>query len=481
MTTFPAFAQLKLDLQKSIKLATDSSLLAFRTKNVYLSSYWAHRSYKAARLPSLTLNTTPLEYNRDFVSRYDSEKNIDVYRKQQRLYSDAGLSLNQNFDLTGGRFFVDSKLGYMRSFGENSYSQFTTIPIRIGYSQSLFGFNSFKWEKKIEPLKYEKAKKQFLSSREEISETVISYFFNLAMSRMEYDLAQDNVTSSDTLYRMGSDRQQIMSISQSDLLTLKLDAVNARNSLQNAESSLKRNMFSFVSFLNLDKETQVELILPERPVKLLISADEALEYARQNNPDFMSYLQEEREAEREVERTTKSSTFDASFYVSVGFNQVGETFSKAYRNPLEQDIASIGITIPLLDWGVRKGKVNMAKNNLNVIKISIEQNKAALEQNVVMTVNDFNIQQNQISSAEEAVELATLAYNVTKDRFMIGKADLNSLTLSLNRLNTAQRNYISTLRDYWLNYYKLRRLTLYDFFGQEILSEQFDRIENIRQ
>ena len=478
--TFPAFAQLKLDLQESIKLATDSSLQSFRTKNVYLSNYWAYRSYKAARLPSITLITTPLEYNRDFVSRYDSEKDIDVYRKQQRLYSDAGLSLNQNFDLTGGTFFVDSKLGYIRSLGENTYTQFATVPIRVGYSQSLFGFNSFKWEKRIEPLKYEKAKKQFLSSREEISETVISYFFSLAMSRMEYNLAQDNVASSDTLYRIGTDRQQIMSISQSDLLTLKLDAVNARNSLKNAESGLKRNMFSFVSFLNLDKEIQVELILPERPVNLYVSVDEALEQARQNNPDFMTYQQEELEAEREVERTTKSSNFDASFYASIGFNQIGETLSGAYQNPLEQDIARIGFTIPLVDWGVRKGKVNMAKNNLNVAKISIEQKKTTLEQNVIMTVTDFNIQQDQINSAEEAVELATLAYNVTKDRFIIGKADLNSLTLSLNRLNTAQRNYISTLRDYWLNYYKLRRLTLYDFFKQEILSEQFDRIENIR-
>ena len=57
-----------------------------------------------------------------------------------------------------------------------------------------------------------------------------------------------------------------------------------------------------------------------------------------------------------------------------------------------------------------------------------------------MTVSDFNIQQQLIASAEEALDLSILAYNETKQRFIIGKADINSLTLSLNRQQQAQRN-----------------------------------------
>lgn len=56
-----AFAQqrITLDLQQTIALANDSSLEAFRTKNMYLAGYWEYRTYKANRLPSLTLNMTP--------------------------------------------------------------------------------------------------------------------------------------------------------------------------------------------------------------------------------------------------------------------------------------------------------------------------------------------------------------------------------------------------------------------------------------
>ncbi|MDR1887400.1 MAG: TolC family protein [Prevotellaceae bacterium] len=470
----------KFNLTESIEVAIDSSLQAFMAQNMYLSNYWAYRSFRAARLPSLNLQTTPLQYYSDFTRRYDSYENIDVYRQQQSLYSSGNLSIRQNFDLTGGTFFVDSELGYMRNFGDNSYSQFSSVPVRVGYSQSLFGFNSFKWEKKIEPLKFERAKTQFLYSREEISELTIQYFFSLAMAQMEYDMAKDNVASSDTLYRIGQERQKIASISNADLLTLRLDVVNARNALQNAEIGLKRAMFNFVSFLNIDKETTVELELPGRPADIRISSEQALKYARAYNPDFLGYTQEMHEAEREVDRTTKSSNFDASFSVSMGFNQVAPNFSGAYRSPLQQNVVSVGLNIPLVDWGVRKGRANMARNNLNVTRISIQQKEQKLEQDVIMTVSDFNIQQDLINSAEEALNLATMAYNVTKERFIIGKADLNSLTLSLNRQNSAQRNYISAISTYWQNYYKLRKLTLFDFMKQEVLAEQFDKVWSIK-
>ncbi|GAB6011916.1 TolC family protein [Viscerimonas tarda] len=471
---------LKLSLQESIEIASDSSLQAFSSRNLYMARYWEYRTFKAGRLPSLSLKTTPIAYDRRFLSRYDSGSNTDIYRQQQSLRSSGNMSISQNFDLTGGTFFIDSELGYLRNFGDNTYSQYTTVPIRIGYSQALFGFNSFKWEKKIEPLKFEKAKRQFIYSKEEISESVIQYFFSLAMAQKEYDLALENVASTDTLYRIGQERHKIASISQADLLTLRLDAVNARNSLKNSEIGLKRAMFGFVSYLNMDKETQIRLELPDRPHALAIQVEEALQQAKENNPDYLAYRQEMLEAEREVDRTKKSSNFSASFSASVGFNQTGSTLSSAYQNSLPQDIVSVGLTIPLVDWGVRKGKANMAKNNLNVTKISIQQKVMKLEQDVMMTVNDFNIQQDLIASAEEAMELANMAYNSTKQRFIIGKADINSLTLSLNRQNSAQKNYISALQNYWLSYYKIRKLTLFDFEKKESLSFLFDEIMSIR-
>ena len=460
-----AYAQkcLVLDLNQTIALANDSSLESFRTQNMYLSGYWEYRTYRANRLPSLTMDLTPAQYNRDITKRYDSGQDLDVYRTQQSYYAYGGLSVRQNLDLTGGTFYLESNLAYMRNFGDNSATQLTSVPIRIGYSQSLVGYNPFKWDRKIEPLKYERVKKEFLYNVEKVSETATSYFFSLAMAQAEYKLAKENLASTDTLYRIGQQRHRIAAISQADLLTLKLDKVNAQNTLQNRASDLKRAMFSLASFLNLDKNTQIELELPARPSMMEIPVDEALRWGRSNNPQLL-----------ELKQNLLESRFNASVNASIGFNQVADNFGDVYHKPMQQDLVAVSVSIPLVDWGVRKGKYNMARNNLNVVKISARQDEISIEEEVIMTVSDFNIQQQLIASAEEALDLAILAYNETRQRFIIGKADINSLTLSLNRQQEAQRNYISALQNYWLNYYKIRRLTLFDFATKLSLSDRFD-------
>ena len=99
---------------------------------------------------------------------------------------------------------------------------------------------------------------------------------------------------------------------------------------------------------------------------------------------------------------------------SIGFNQVADNFGDVYHKPMQQDLVAVSVSIPLLDWGVRKGKYNMARNNLNVVKISARQDEISIEEEVIMTVSDFNIQQQLIASAEEALDLSILAYNETK-------------------------------------------------------------------
>ena len=463
-----------LTLEQTITIANESSLEAFRSKNLYLTGYWAYRSYRAERLPSLTFNMTPAQYYRDIVRRYDSGDNIDIYRTQQSFYSSGNLAIQQNFDILGGTFFLDSDLGFIQNFGMNSYSQFTTVPIRIGYSQSLLGYNPFKWDKKIEPLKYEKTKKELLYNLEQTAELATKYFFDLAMAQAEYNLAKNNVASADTLYAIGEERHRIAAISQADLLTLKLDKINAYNSLNNSEISRKRAMFSLASYLNFDQNVEIQIILPAKPRKIIVSADDALRLAKENNPKFLELKQNILEADRDMDKSRKESIWNVSFRASVGFNQVADKFREAYRNPLQQDIVALSLSMPLIDWGVRKGRYNMAKNNLNVITIAAQQETLSLEEDIIMTVQDFIVQQNMIARADEALDIAILAYEETKQRFIIGKADINSLTLSLNRQQEAQRNYITALQNYWCSYFKIRKLTLHDFETGISLSDLFD-------
>lgn len=172
---------------------------------------------------------------------------------------------------------------------------------------------------------------------------------------------------------IGERRYKIAAISHADLLTLKLDRVNAKNTLENARIALKRAMFSLASFLGMDKNTEIEVSMPSRPITVDIPADMALAYAKENNPTLLGHKQTILRRRRDLSRAVAESRFNASVNASVGFNQVADRFSDAYRSLLRQDLVSVSISVPLVDWGVRKGKINMAKNNLDVERISARQ------------------------------------------------------------------------------------------------------------
>jgi len=148
-----------LTLDDVIRIASQQSLDAFINENMYLANYWQFRYFKADRLPSLTLDATALDYNRSMRKEYIPSENRDIYVEREYLNSDLSIRLNQNVGLTGGQVFAQSSLGMTQTLGDDKISSFSSTPFSIGYSQSINGYNRLKWTAKIEPLRFEKAKK----------------------------------------------------------------------------------------------------------------------------------------------------------------------------------------------------------------------------------------------------------------------------------------------------------------------------------
>jgi outer membrane protein TolC len=77
--------------------------------------------------------------------------------------------------------------------------------------------------------------------------------------------------------------------------------------------------------------------------------------------------------------------------------------------------------------------------------------------------------QDQVKIAKRADEVANKGYQVTRQRFMIGKIDLLELNQAISRKTSARIAYINALRDYWTAYFEIRKLTHYDFLNNKEL------------
>ncbi len=127
---------LSMSLEDAIIMAQQQSLYSFRSKNMYLSRYWEFRSYKAGKLPMLSLGSTPVNYDRSVYVNQDDE-----FRERASLTSDAALSLRQNLTLTGGVFNITSRLSRVKYLDEdkikNAYASADLVVARSG-SGSVF-------------------------------------------------------------------------------------------------------------------------------------------------------------------------------------------------------------------------------------------------------------------------------------------------------------------------------------------------------
>ncbi len=470
----PGHGQNEISMHEVLLLARKQSLDAYRNKNIFLSNYWAFQSYKSGRLPHLNLYMNPLNYNRKMTVRYDYTNNVEVYREQQTLSSYSGLNLSQVISATGGTVYLESDIYRLQNFNSDVANSYSTTPFRVGLSQPIGGYNSYKWQKKISPLKYKKSKQEYIQSVQEINSRAVNLYFGLLLAQSRKNIAEMNVATADTLLQMGKKRFDIASIQHEELLDLELSKFNSEIEQAQAEKELDKSHFNLVSFLGVESN---ETIKPEAPGLLnglYIDEAEAFELAQRLNPKILALKQRILEAESNLERAKRESRFSADLNLSYGLNQSSENFNNAYTDPLDQQMASVSVNIPLLDWGDAKGQRQMAQSRKQVTEIEVEQAMLDFEQEVKLKVIDFNLQAQVVKSASMADSLAQQSYDITKQRFMLGKVDVLRLTNAMKNSQQAREAYINSLATYWRYYYEVQQYTLYDFINKQTLEADFE-------
>ena len=461
--------RVRLDLNRTISLATDSSLTAQKYQSVYDASLFNYLSWEASRKVQVSLQSTPIQYERYMTQRYLSDADIDTYREQQRVYSQAGIHAEQTMEKWGGSFYGSTQLGFLRTFGDANATQFMTVPITIGYKQDLMGFNAYKWNKQIEPLKLALAEKVLAYDTETASVEAVQKFFTLALAQDQLRMSEEYLASCDTIYSIAERRYRIASISKAELSILELEKTNALNTLANARIVQQRAMQDLASYLGMERNTNIELVIPSELANMQIAADEAIGYARENNPQYLSAQQQTLEAKRDAERARVEKNLNLSIDASVGFNQVANNLVKAYQHLLSQDLATVTLSIPIKDWGKRKNAYLAAKSMVEAAEKSALETARVTELDVVNSVSEFNDRQAIVETSRKALTIAEDAYTATMQRFIRAQANVNDLSLAQTHWQTARQNQIASLQNYWLAYYHLRCITLYDFQRKEVI------------
>jgi len=464
-----------LTLPEVIQLAKDQSLMGLMARHQFRSSYWEFRTHKARFRPGLSLEATlpSLTNAMQSVTQPDgSEKFVSTSNMQTGL----DLQLNQNIGLTGGRVFVTSQLQRNDNFGEEPPTTYLAYPVTIGFMQPINGYNALRWDRKIEPLKYEEAKLEYINTMERVSQRAVGYFFDLALAQINLEIARKNFANNDTLYQIATGRYQLGTIAENELLQMELSSLNAGAALNEANIDLALRKSRLRSFLGFNERVNLQLILPREVPDMTLDYSRTLAEAKANNPEILNMERQLLEAESRVAEARSQKGIRADLFAQVGLSQFADELGGAYQDPLNQQRVEVGVQIPLLDWGLGRGQYRMAQSAQEVTRTNVTQSQIDFDENIFLQVMQFNLQDDQVAIASKADTIANLRYEVSKQRFLIGKIDVLDLNVALEEKDVARRGYVQALRNYWNYYYDLRGLTLYDWQNDIKLEEDFDEL-----
>ncbi|MES2386539.1 MAG: TolC family protein [Bacteroidota bacterium] len=449
-------------LEEIIKLVQDNSPLTRQAGNSYTASYWSYRTFQSNYLPQLSINATLPDFNRSIISVTQPDGKRE-FVQQSLSYWTSSLSLSQAISATGGSVFLNSEVYRLDNYANKTVS-YQSKPGLVGINQPLFQYNKLRWDKKIEPLKYTEATRKYVEDIEIAAVRANTAFFDLLTSQVNEEFARRNMEATDTLFKISQGRYNLGKIAENELLQIELSLINSRQRMASNKLNVQANTLRLKTILGLTDLQPIVLVEPGTVPQKYVNAETAVGEARKNRSNSIGFTRRLAEADQAVAQALGNSGFTGNLYATFGYNKATDQFKQAYLTPMnQQQSVNLTFSLPILSWGRTKSIRRTAQANLDLVRSQVDLDDKNFQQEIYLLVQQFNISRDQLQVAIRASEIAQKRYDITKQRFLIGKIEITDLNIAQQEKDAAIQARIDALRAFWNYYYDLRRSTLYDF------------------
>ena len=456
-------AQDRMTLGEAIYTARNNSVEALEAKQAFVSTYWAYRSYKASRLPSFYFYGNIMNFDRSLTLLQNYEDGSFNYVSSNNLQNSLGLQVNQNITFTGGTLSVSADLSRIDQFGNNRSLTWHSRPVTVSYHQPLFTYNQFKWDKLIEPKEYEKGRRQYLEDMEGITINAVYAYHNLLLAKMNNEISRSNFDNSSRMLKVAKERLLLGNVTRAEYLQLELRMLNDSISINETDVTVREAQMRLNSLLGYDESFLIEPVLEEELPDIRMDYDLVMEKSLSNSTFSLNNELSLLNAESSVAAAKASRGFSFALNARFGMSQTGPELPQAFKDLLDQETVGITFSIPIFDWGQGKGKVQRAKAAQEVVRAQVQQSENDFRRQMFTAVSQFNNQRQQCLVSQKAMTVAKERYDLTMHRFKEGNATVTDINMAQTENDSAMRQYISDLSNFWTFYYTLRQYTLYDF------------------
>lgn len=464
----PAISQSpSITLEEVIALAQSQSPGSKLAQTQNEVRHYQFQTFKSNLNPQIIFYGNAPGYNKEYYSVRQPDGSI-LFQSIRQTNANIGFGVDQQIPLTGGLVSLNTDLTRFDDYQAKT-KRYNGTPVYLRLTQPLFAFNEYKWNKKIEPLKYEESKREYVQQIENIGQQAVKLFFDLLDAHININIATTNLKQAEANYVIEEKRINLGTTTEDKLLQLELQVLNSQQNLEKARYEYEIAKLNLNTFTGLRGLAIGEPAIPRSIERLSIDLKKAIDYARLHRPEYIAFERKKVEAQRDVAQA-KAATHQIDLVASYGLNNVGTDMPKIYQNPNDQQRFNIGFNIPLVDWGRRKARYNTAIAMEKLANYNNALNESMLVQEITTLVQNFDLLHHSIELSRKTDSVALRRCTIANNLFQVGKLSVTDLNLAQSEKDNARRSYISALRQFWESYYLLRRLTLFDFrTGKELL------------
>jgi outer membrane protein len=451
----------RLTLSDAIRMAQTAGPQAEMARYAFEAGSSRHKSLRATYLPQLSLQADIPGYVRS-INSITQPDGSTIFLPQSQMTSSVGLSLAQKIPFTGADLTFTSGLDRIYQL-ESRELFYRTTPLTVSLRQPILQINTMRWDREEDDLQYRIGEKEVVEKMEDVAVDVTGKFFDFYLASMDIRNAALNLANNDTLYRISKGRFNVGRIAENDLLQGELAFLKAQTELENAKLSYTRAQAALRIAIGEGIQGEISLLPPSDIPVQWVDSSIALGQARRNRSDLLSLEAQRLGAERNVAQARSDNLFNATISASLGYNQTAPVLNEAYQDPLRQQQFTVRLEVPLYRWGAGSEAIAAAENDQKETETSIGRQEKDFDMELEYEVARLNLLALQVRVAAKADTIGQRRFDVAKDRYMIGKIDIPILFIAQDEKDGARRNHIQTLRDFWVSYFRVRRLTLYDF------------------
>jgi outer membrane protein TolC len=457
-----------MTLQDAIATARRQSLPARAAVAARDAARGRDRAFGSRFLPQLGLVGQVPDYSRAIVPVIQPD-GTTLYIPRTQMQSSLNLTMSQELPFTGGRLDLVSQLARTDIYADEDSRLWQSSPFAVRLTQPILRPNGFRWDWREQDLQATVAERTYIEAGEDVSLSTVDAFFDFYAAEIALANAKSNAAVNDTLFTLSKGRFEVGRIGENDLLQSELALLNSQTRLDGARLDYERTAAALRLALNLPEGAPL-LVAPPVGVPLTdVDTARAVSEALRNRSQVTTVELQNVQAARGLATARLQNGIGANVVAEMGFNQRAAEFDGAYRELQERREFTLGVQVPLIQWGRRSGQIEAAR---------AEQTRAANlgRQTLLTTAHEARFAAlqlgqsgRQLTISAKADTVAAKRFEVAKNRYVIGRIAIDNLYIAQNEKDQALNAYVQALRGYWSAFYRLRRLTLYDFVENRVI------------